>query len=174
MSPFGAPPDPAYTAFLDGLKRVNKQPVGKSLERWHPKDAHWYTYDPKVYGQEDVGAPNTPPDGALSQKLAGGASFEYRWELHEFQVPDLFARVKKDYETLRSRNPKADLVWTPADGGEWRGAFKRPPQISDKGPLSADAISLIAEVRDLERTGDLTHDEAEARIKKIKAEHEQG
>jgi hypothetical protein len=51
-SSLGAPIDPAYTAFLDGLKRVAELPVGKSLDRWHPKDAGWYPYDPKVWGQE--------------------------------------------------------------------------------------------------------------------------
>jgi hypothetical protein len=173
MSSLGAPTDPAYTAFLDGLKKVVALPVGKSLDRWHPKDAHWYTYDPKVYGQEDIGAPNTSPDGALSQEFSGMS--EYSWKLNELEVPALFARLKKDYETLRSRNPRADLVWWPLDGGEWRSAFKHPPQSGGTGKeLPPAAISLINEVRESERTGDFTHEEAEARIKKIKAQYGQG
>jgi hypothetical protein len=168
MSSFGAPPDPAYTAFLDGLKRFAALPVGKSVERWHPKDAHWYSYDPKDWGEEDLSAPKTPPESGLTEGFSG---FGQKWELHELQVPDLFARVQKAYATLSSQHATANLVWTPAGGGEWRNAFKRPTKGSDGTPPIA--ITLIAQVRQLEGTGDLTHAEAEARIKQIKAQYEQ-
>jgi hypothetical protein len=177
MSSFGAPIDPAYTAFLDGLKRVAALPVGKSLDRWHPKDAHWYPYDPKLWGQEDLGAAPTPPDDALRKKVAGIG--DYEWDLQELQVPRLFADLKEAYAALSSQHPTANLVWTPV-GGEWRSAFEHapPPPKSDPGhddsKLPPDAQRQIADVREQERLGEITHVQAETSIKRIRAEYGQG
>jgi hypothetical protein len=177
MSSFGAPIDPAYTAFLDGLKKVAALPVGKSLDRWHPKDARWYPYDPKVWGEEDLNAAPTPPDSALSEKIAGLG--DYEWELHELQVPDLFARLKQEYAALSSQHPTANLVWTPV-GGAWRSAFKHAPAPPNGDPghddskLPPEALRQIADVREQERRNEVTHEQAEASIKRIRAQYGQG
>jgi hypothetical protein len=169
---FGAPTDPAYLEFLKGLKRVVALPVGKSLERWNAKDGHWWIYDPKTWGEEDVGAPPTPPGDALRQ-VYGGNFGEQHWELQELFLPALFTQLKTDYASLISRHPKANLVWTP--DGAWRSAFKRPTDDDKKDhsgkELPPSAIDEIFKIRELERTGDLKHEEAEARIKKIKDQY---
>jgi hypothetical protein len=172
-SPFDPPPDPAYLRFLKGLKEVTADPAGKETWRWHGREGKWYVYDTAKFGMEDFGAADTSPQNALFSQWGIPHS---KWVVNEFQVPDLFGRLQKAYTALVATHPKAaNLVWSPWGGGDWRNAFERPPGVpppTTKPPPQPPPACMkrIEDVQAYERSGVITHDQAQRLIEKIVAE----
>jgi hypothetical protein len=170
--PSNPPTDPAYLRFLDGLKRLGADPRGSATLHWHPRDEKWYTYAPVEWGMEVSRLPPTPPGLALRARF--GWPTPAGWDVNEFEVPELFARVQQAY--ARSGRPTANLVWAPADGGAWRIAFQRaaspPPHvpIPTGVPLPPPCVARAKQVQEWERRGFVTHDQAQAMINAIVAE----
>lgn len=175
---FGAPTDPAYTRFLEGLRSVVADPVGKRTWRWDGGDQKWYAYAPDKWGFEDFGAPDTPPEGAVTEHWNLPQS---TWEVHDLWVPGLFDRLQKAFTKLSRSYPTANLVWSPWGGGDWRSAFKRagplpkPPKPDEKSGKKVDlpqkALESIEQVKEYERRKIITHDQAQKMIASIVAEY---
>jgi hypothetical protein len=170
---FGPPTDPAYVNFLDGLKKVTGDPKATSIWRWHPRDGKWYSYDPAKWVIEDLGLADTSPENALQQEW-GFPNSTYR--VQELFAPELFERLKKASAAYLGRFPRANLVWSPWGGGDWRNAFERgrdphpPPGPHPPSTLPPECVKRVEEVKEWERRGFITHDQAQKQIDAIVAE----
>jgi hypothetical protein len=168
---FGPPIDPAYTRFLEGLKRLSK---GKNPnERWDAKSEHWYTYDPAKWGMEDLGLTDTSAEQAFRKNYQTFP--QLTWEITEIFVDDLFLRLRKVGASYMKMYPHATLVWVPWGGGDWRAAFERthpsplPPPLGS-GPLPPECVKSIQQVQEYARRGFITHDQKQRLIESIIAE----
>jgi hypothetical protein len=169
---FGAPTDPAYLSFLEGLKKVAADPKATSRWRWHPRDGKWYTYDPTTYVIEDLGLVDTSPEMAFRQSWGFPDS---TYQVVEMFVPELFERLKKAAAAHLARYPSANLIWSPWGGGDWRNAFERgrqphPPTDPHIPTLPPECVKRVNDVQEWERRGYITHDQAQLQINAIVAE----
>jgi hypothetical protein len=162
---FGPPPDPAYVRFIDGLEDHLRGLDSPERWRWHPPTSDWYRYPISDWILEDVGL--APTESYVECKFE---QFTSGWERvpqmpSSFKLPSLFAEVAQAYQKLKTRT--AYPVWS-ARTGEWRNAVKRtdgvggPVRIDeiDEGRLPKVARDRIARVRDAERQGLISRDEA--------------
>jgi hypothetical protein len=165
---FGAPPDPAYGRFLSGLKEVVES--GKDW-RWHGRDQKWYTYARGEWIMEDAGLADTRPEMALTPDYG---SFPPSWNVVDFGVPGLFARLKGAYAAIVAMYPRiGNPVWSPWGDGDWRNAIRRGAVGPGEGNvvLPAEALNRIARVRAFEARDDIPHDEAQEIINEIVREY---
>jgi hypothetical protein len=169
-----APTDPAYLRFLEGLRTVAGDPIGKD---------RWYEYSRKEWVLEDLGLADTPPETALSMDFPRFNIQDMKFDtaphartVYESGVPDLFQRVQKAHASLVQRYPHATLVWSPWGDGDWRSAYKRvdgSPNIDetdDKTGVPADCVRRINEVGEYRRRGLITNDQAQKLVAAIVAE----
>lgn len=172
---FGPPTDPAYSRFIAGLKKVAADPKLEGARRWHGREQNWYVYDRVKWGFEDVGLADTPPESALRQDWKIPHS---TWSVVDFSVPQLFERLQKAFAAYSRSFPKGNLVWSPLDGGDWRNAFERPADRPKPPPPKGNGVTLpeaavkaIEQVKEYERRGFITHEQAQRMIAAIIAEH---
>lgn len=168
----GAPVDPAYTHFIDHLRKVVTNPRGTDRWRWNGSDARWDSYDVAQWVLEDVGLPDTPPERAIREQWRDGGRV---YELSSLFVPELFERLRRVSAAHATRLPSLTLVWSPWGNGDWRSVLKRAPGGGSVPPppptdLPPKCVSRIEEVREYERRGFITHDQAQATINAIVAE----
>jgi len=173
MTEFGAPPDPAYMRFLEGLRALVRDPAGTSASRWHPADTKWYPYPVSDWLLEDLSIPDTAPGEALKEHLPYFAGSTHSWELQEFWVRDLFDRIQKVFARESPLHPRSNLVWSPS-GGRWRNAIRRtsslPPPSQGPAPrpqLPAECVQRVEQVREWIRHGYITHDQGQTMINAI-------
>ncbi|MFG2133134.1 hypothetical protein ACGFNV_35890 [Streptomyces sp. NPDC048751] len=164
-SPFAPPPDPAYERFTAGLEVHLRGLDTPERWRWHPPTGKWYSYPISDWALEDVGlGPTKSPVEYRFQQLSSGV-----WEFvpqmpPSYNLPSLFAEVTQAYQKLKTRVTYP--LWS-ARTGEWRNALQRPPGAGG-GPvhrrteatLPQPARDRIARVRDAERQGFISRDEA--------------
>lgn len=171
----GAPVDPAYTHFIDNLRKVVANPSGTERWRWNGRDARWYSYDVAQWVLEDVSLPDTPPELAIREQWRDGKRV---YELTGLFVPELFERLRKASVAHTARLPSLTLVWSPWGNGDWRSVLKRvagggpvpPPWRPPWTGLPPKCVSRIEEVLEYQRRGFITHDQAQATINAIVAE----
>ncbi|MGI5485032.1 hypothetical protein [Streptomyces lavendofoliae] len=174
QNPFGAPTDPAYLRFSEGLTAHLAGSDTPERWRWHPLDGKWYSYPLSKYMLIDIGMPSTRPPTAFDLEYLGGLGWKSVPRVpSSFEVPQIFRSVASAYEGMRTRWPHA--VWS-ARTGEWRtakvGATSQvPPPPSTSAGLPAQAVERIERVRAFERTGDISRDEAARLILAIVEEY---
>jgi len=155
---FGEPTDPAYISFREGIRIAHRDAIDKFRWRWHPRTAKWYQYPVQKFILDDVSVPDTSP----------GSSFHLIWDDEDnveaartsLWLPDLFARLGKDYAKYQTRWPH--LVWTFWNGGDWRASSARsgttvPPTSGETEPwkvgLNPECVRRVEEVREWMRRG---------------------
>lgn len=154
---FGPPIDPAYTRFLEGLKKLGQ------YDWWHIKDEKWYRYESAKWGMEDIGLPDTSPGNALNAQFVRWT--EREWTVQELWVPDLFKLLRKVGTKYIQMYPNLNLVWTPRGGGDWRVAFKRKPsdpwkEPERKPPPPPRCLEQIEQINEYQRRGLISVDTA--------------
>ena len=146
MTPIGAPTDPAYLRFLEGLSQVASSL--DSVRRWHGRAQEWRFFDSAGWIiDESNQIADTSPSLVLQEKWN-----PHRFEVLTLSVPELFTRIQAAQSQIISRYPKMEHpVWTPLGGGDWRSAIQRggpSPGKVDEKKLPAEALRRIALVRE--------------------------
>ena len=172
LGDFGAPPDPAYAPFVEGLKRVASDVVANTDYYWHPSTSKWYAYPHRDWILDDAGLAPTTDSTAI-----GGTEFEERdgkWvtvlRVNDFGLGGLLVKVREAYAKAHAAHPKANLVWHPA-GGYWRNAIKQKAAGGPAADLPPEALKRIEEVNELVRDRIIDHATGEFRKLEIIAEY---
>ena len=133
-------------------------------------DKKWFTYAAKDWVFEDLGIPDTSPEGAVKKKEV--------WPTPVYEVESLFLRalwerLEKAATSYRSQYPGLNLVWSPWGDGDWRSALRRWPE---QGPAPGDkvhvrlpprALEQIKEIKEWQRRGYISADQAQKMINEI-------
>jgi hypothetical protein len=168
---FGAPPDPRYLRFAEGMQEHLKGPDSPERWRWHPRDGVWYSYPLEKFILEEVGLNPTPTSATLvwnESEMRFGPGLTYK----DLELPQAFRNIDAAYDGFKANYPHA--VWS-ARSGDWTAALQRikgqsKPPTTETG-LSANAKSRIALIRKAESDGDITHEQATELIRDIFAEY---
>jgi hypothetical protein len=99
---FGEPVDPAYVAFRDGLNGAVGDPGDRSRLRWSPRHEHWFRYSADEWVLDDIGLPDTSPEGALKQT----GFWPTTYEVVSLYLPGLWGSVSpRPRRDTRSTTP---------------------------------------------------------------------
>jgi hypothetical protein len=163
---FGAPVDPAYQRFADGLHLHLPMPDELLRWRWHPRDEWWLSYPQAISILEDVGLPPLTIDSSYLKSSydfnVGVTTYQLNIAADAIFLPQLFQSIRT-YFTERAKGPYPDAVWEPRQG-LWRVATHRAgdkPPGSQPGQLPEGARSRIAIIDEAEREGKLTRGDAD-------------
>lgn len=169
----GAPIDPAYAPFVEGVKRVAADPPANSTYYWHPATSTWYPYPHADWILEDLALAPTTDSSAIEGpelkerdgKLVAVVS------VTESALGPLFTKVREANAAAHATHPKANLIWHPI-GGRWRNAIKRKAAGGGGWDLPAEALKRLDEVDEHVRAGIIDHETGERRKLEIISEYE--
>lgn len=172
---FGAPPDPRYLSFKQGIKKANDDFADRWRWRWAPGHGAWLTYSADSWIMNDVGIADTTPGLGLDFGNDSRLDSDLWW-------PDLFARLDAVQRHYRARFPdttaggKGGLVWTWRYGGDWRVAIPHPNGGGHSDPppnghtLPPECLKRIEDVREYVRRGIITAAQGQRLINEIVAD----
>lgn len=167
-APFGAPLDPVFIAFREGLANAFEDLIFDSKRlRWSPDHGKWFTYSIQGFILEDVGKPDT-------SLTFGVQMVRDRITTDTLYVPDQFARVQEAYAQDKKKWPA--LVWSVTGSGDWRNVIKRVPGNSPPPPppaapvLPKECLQRINDVRAYQANGFITAAQAQKMINQIVAD----
>jgi hypothetical protein len=164
----GQPPtDPAYLRFEQGLKLHVASAYEPQRWRWYPFDQNWYPFPNHTYGLEEDNLGTTPPPAGWAFALMTGEKPAF----DESEIVALFQAIAAHYAGNRSRAPRA--VWS-GHTGDWRSFVYHGPVVvppNSGSVLPPDVIKGIAKLREAERIGAITHDQAAKLIYDLMAEN---
>jgi hypothetical protein len=125
---------------------------------------------------EDIALAPTPAGSAVVPGWGEPGSQlglpNYVWSVNELFVPELFGSLGKAAQSFVAAHPASNLVWTFLGGGAWRNAIRRDkpmPTPQPNPPLPEECLKRVQGVREWERLGYITPDQAQAMIGHIVA-----